>query len=397
MKLSWNTCIKVGVSVFALYICIHFWPTMVVLLGKMIGAFLPLAIGCAIAYILSIPMTAFESRFFPRSQKKVIIKMRRPLGVLVAFLLMLGIITAIIWLIVPQLIDCIELLLVEVQQAFSKLISWAEQRDLLSDKMIYQLKSFNLFKFDWDAFNLSKIDWEKYFPRIFTAASDGVEWIVTLFKTVFSGVVTGVLSLIFAVYLLVNKEKLKKNFHALARRYFKEKWVARTDYVASVLHDCFRRYIVGQCTEALILGVLCMLGMWVLQLPYASMVGALIAFTALIPVAGAFIGGAIGAFMILTVSPMKALIFLIFLVVLQQLENNIIYPKVVGTSLGLPALWVLVAVTIGGGVLGIPGMLLGVPLTAAVYRMVRDDLYGKEKTKEVEPAPEIFTEEPPTE
>ena len=174
----------------------------------------------------------------------------------------------------------------------------------------------------------------------------------------------------------MNKEKLKKQYHLLANRHINNKWIARIDYAAHILDDCFRRYIVGQCTEALILGILCMLGMWILRLPYAEMVGALIAVTALIPVAGAFIGGGIGAFMILTISPMKALIFLIFLVVLQQLENNIIYPKVVGTSMGLPALWVLAAVTVGGGVLGVGGMIIGVPLTAAIYHLLREEVYN---------------------
>ena len=136
---------------------------------------------------------------------------------------------------------------------------------------------------------------------------------------------------------------------------------------------------------------LCMLGMMIIRLPYATMIGALIGFTALIPVAGAYIGAFVGAFMILTVAPVKALIFLVFIVVLQQLEGNLIYPRVVGSSLGLPAIWVLAAVTVGGGVLGVPGMLLGVPLTAAVYRLVRNDVYGitenseKKESKEQKP------------
>ena len=141
-----------------------------------------------------------------------------------------------------------------------------------------------------------------------------------------------------------------------------------------VLNDSFSRYIVGQCVEAVILGTLCTLGMLVLRLPYATMVGTLIAFTALIPVAGAYIGGAVGALMVFSVSPVKALIFLIFLVILQQVEGNLIYPRVVGSSLGLPAIWVLAAVTVGGGIMGIAGMLLGVPVAAALYRLLKEDV-----------------------
>ena len=160
-------------------------------------------------------------------------------------------------------------------------------------------------------------------------------------------------------------------------------------YVLSILNDCFRKYIVGQCTEAVILGLLCIIGMLILQLPYATMIGALIALTALIPVAGAYIGAVVGAFMILTVSPIKALIFLIFLVILQQFEGNIIYPKVVGSSLGLPGIWVLAAITVGGGIMGIFGMLIGVPIVAAIYRIVKNDV-----NKSADPAELALADEP---
>ena len=150
-------------------------------------------------------------------------------------------------------------------------------------------------------------------------------------------------------------------------------------YGLSVLNDSFRKYIVGQCTEALILGVLCFAGMVVLRFPYAGMIGTLIGFTALIPIAGAYIGAGVGAIMILTVSPLKSVLFLVFIVVLQQLEGNLIYPRVVGKSIGLPALWVLAAVTIGGKLWGIVGMMIGVPIVAAVYRLVCEDMERRER------------------
>ena len=194
------------------------------------------------------------------------------------------------------------------------------------------------------------------------------------------------MALIFSIYLLLGKEKLGRQLQKIMERYLRDGWNKKIRYVVGVVNDCFHRYIVGQCTEAVILGVLCMLGMLLIRLPYATMIGALIGFTALIPVAGAYIGAIVGAFMILTVSPVKALIFLVFIVILQQLEGNLIYPKVVGSSLGLPALWVLAAVTVGGGVLGVPGMLLGVPLSAAVYRLIRNDVYGTEEKAEKQEA-----------
>ena len=344
-----------------LYVCIHFWPAVAAVLLSLLKAASPLFIGCVIAYILNIPMNAFERHFFPKSKKKAVIKLRRPIGVLVSFVLVLGIVAAVIWLVVPQLIECIQLLIDVAPKMLNRWVEWGKNSGLFSPEVIGYMEGLN---------------WEEYLPKIYDAATSGVGWIATVVSSVFSGVVTSVISIIFAIYLLMSKEKLKWQCHALAKRFMKHKWIDRIDYVAVVIHYSFRRYIVGQCTEALILGLLCMLGMLVLQLPYASMIGALIAVTALVPVVGAFIGGGVGAFMILTVSPMKALIFLIFLIVLQQLENNIIYPKVVGTSMGLPALWVLAAVTVGGGVLGVGGMIIGVPLTAAIYHLLREEVYN---------------------
>ena len=145
------------------------------------------------------------------------------------------------------------------------------------------------------------------------------------------------------------------------------------------INDAFHHFIVGQCTEALILGSLCILGMLIFRFPYAVMIGTLVGFTALIPIAGAYIAAAVGAFMIFTVEPMQAVWFLVFLIVLQQLEGNLIFPRVVGSSIGLPALWVLAAVTVGGGLFGILGMLLGVPLAASAYKLLSRDMKAREQ------------------
>ena len=163
-----------------------------------------------------------------------------------------------------------------------------------------------------------------------------------------------------------------------------------------MLNDSFRKFIVGQLAEALIIGLLCTFGMMIFRFPYATMIGALIAFTALIPIAGAYIGAITGAIVILTVSPIQALWFLVFILVLQQFEGNIIYPRVVGSSLGLPGIWVLAAVTLGGGCYGIPGMIIGVPLTSALYRIITEDTQKKECLEEknvlVTPSTETNTE-----
>lgn len=364
MKLTWKTCIKAGISLFVLYLAVQFWPHVAKILGALLGASTPLLVGAVIAFVLNIPMSAFERRFFPKSEKKFLCKIRRPLSMIVAFIAVIAIITLIVWLIVPQLVSCVQLIIDQVPGFLNDTLHKIEKLGVFSPETIGMLE---------------KIDWPSKIGEVVGVVTSGIgsvaEMVISAVTSVFSGLVTAVLSLIFSIYLLLGKDRLKQQYHTVAKRYMSEKWIKRIDYVAHVTNDSFHDYIVGQCLEAVILGVLCMLGMLLLRLPYAPMVGALIAFTALVPVAGAFIGGGVGAFLILMVSPVQALVFVIFLVILQQLEGNIIYPKVVGTSLGLPAIWVLAAVTVGGGVLGVAGMLIGVPLTAAIYRMMRDDVH----------------------
>ena len=183
-------------------------------------------------------------------------------------------------------------------------------------------------------------------------------------------VVTFFLSIIFACNILASKERIGSQFYRLCGRVLGKDITTRLRHVLQVLDDCFHAYIVGQLTEALILGVLCTLGMLLLRMPYAPMIGTLMGVTALIPIAGGYIGAILGAVMLFSVSPYQALGFIIFILILQQIEGNLIYPRVVGNSLRLPGIWVLAAVTIGGGMMGIPGMLIFVPLTAAVYRLL---------------------------
>ena len=233
--------------------------------------------------------------------------------------------------------------------------------------------------------NLTNINWEGTIEKVWSALTVGIggamNVAVQIVSAVFSGVVTTFLSIIFAIYILASKDKIFGQIRRTANQYLGENRYGRLSYLRTVLDDCFHKYIVGQCVEAVILGSLCAVGMLVLRLPYAPMISALIAFTALIPVAGAYIGAGLGAFIILIDSPVKALVFLAFIVVLQQLEGNLVYPKVVGNSVGLPAIWVLAAVTIGGGIMGVVGMLLSVPLAAAIYRLIKQDVIKRENSK----------------
>ena len=210
--------------------------------------------------------------------------------------------------------------------------------------------------------------------------------VLSLVSATVSTAFTAVVSIIFSIYLLLGKEKLGRQISLVMKTYLKPAWYSHLVYFLETLHSCFRRFVVGQCTEAVILGLLCMGGMMLLRFPYASMVGALIGFTALIPVAGAYIGAGVGAFMIFTVSPFQSLFFLIFIAILQQLEGNLIYPKVVGSSIGLPGIWVLAAVTVGGGLFGLLGVLLSVPAASVLYTLLKRDVHRR--LEEKMPAPE---------
>ena len=371
MKLRWRDCFKVGVSVFVLYLAVHYWQTAANLVSTLVGASLPLIIGGVVAYLVNILMANYEGRWKVNPKKPDSVKLRRPVCMLLAFLTLIAIVALVCGLIIPQLVDCVGLIIAELPGVIADALDLAEQWKLFSPEVLASLESI-----DWNA-QIGKL-----VGVVTSGIGDVVSLVVSAVSSVFSFLVTTLLSLIFSIYLLSGKEELASQVDRLAKRYMGNRLYGKLVYFLHTLDDCFHRYIVGQCLEALILGGLCVIGMWILRMPYAFMVGALVAFTALIPVAGAYIGAGVGAFMILTVDPVKALIFLIFIVVLQQLEGNLIYPKVVGSSMGLPGIWVLAAVTIGGSLAGIVGMLLGVPLAAAAYRIIRDDVKKHEMMKE---------------
>lgn len=363
MKIEWKSCFRVGISVFLLYLCIHYWSSMAGLLSALLGAAVPLLLGCAIAYVINILMSFYEKHYFSNSVKSVAVKSRRPVCMIGAIVSVLAIVALVIWLIVPQLSSCVQLLLAEVPDALKNLVQWVNQQGILPENISESLAS---------------VDWQSKVRQIISVLASGIgnvaDVVVGVVSSVISGILTAVMAAIFSIYLLLGKDTIGSQCRRLMNRYMKKSRYDKIIYTLTVVDDCFHRYIVGQCTEAVILGVLCTVGMLILRLPYATMIGALIAFTALIPVAGAYIGGGLGAFMIFTVSPVKAIIFLVFLVALQQVEGNLIYPRVVGSSIGLPAIWALAAVTVGGGIMGVAGMLLGVPIAAAIYKLLREDV-----------------------
>ena len=366
MKIEWKTCFRIGITALAFYLCISFLPGLGNFALKLLGAASPVFIGCAIAFVLNIVMSFYERHIFKNPKKKFVIAIKRPISILLAFLTLAVIIAAVLWLIIPQLSSAIEMLIQQLPTALTNAVAWFDKTEILSDNAISVL---------------SGIDFKTQIDKIVAAFTDrfgdmlGVA--VNVVTSVFSGIVTAFLSIIFSIYVLYAKEKLGEQINRLMKVYIKENVLEKIQYVLKIANRCFHNYISGQCIEALILGVLCMIGMFIIRLPYAPMISALIAFTALVPIAGAYIGAGVGAFLILMVSPIKAIVFLIFIIVLQQIEGNLIYPKVVGSKMGLPAIWVLAAVVLGGGIMGVLGMLLGVPVAATIYFILQQDVRKK--------------------
>lgn len=372
MNIEWKTCFRIGLSALILFLCIHYCDGALALLGRVLSAAAPVIIGFVIAYILNILMSFYERHYFTKwAHKGVIARSRRGVCMVLALLTFVGIVVLMVRLVIPELFSCVKILLSEVPPAIEKFLSSDFVKNILPADTLSELATI-----DWNEYISTVVGW------VTAGLGSTMSTIFAAVSSVFSTVVTTFISLIFAIYLLLGKEQLMGQSKRLLQNYARPKWVKKITYLTEVFNDSFHRYIVGQFTEAIILGLLCIFGMLILRLPYAAMIGTLIGFTALIPVAGAYIGAGVGVIMILTVSPVKALIFLIFILVIQQIEGNLIYPKVVGSSIGLPGIWVLATVTIGGSLMGIMGMLIGVPIAAALYRLIREDMNRREGIEE---------------
>ncbi len=375
MKMEWNSCLRIGSTVVITYLVIHYWQSVAGLARVALGAAIPLLLGCVIAYILNIPMTFFEKKLsFSKCPK-----LKRPICMILAFASILLVFALVSGMVFPELASCIKLLLERLPAALNKVFIWLETN--FNWEITPELLPYNWSPTDWESLISKAGNW------LLTGIGGTMTSLVGAVSSTFSAVVTMVLSLVFAIYLLAGKDWLKQQLSTLIHVYLGDKVLHRISYIFATANDTFHSFVVGQCLEAVVLGVLCMVGMWIFRLPYASMIGTLVGFTALIPIAGAYIGASVGALMILTVSPVKAIFFIIFLCVLQQLEGNLIYPRVVGSSIGLPGLWVMAAVTVGGGILGIVGMLLGVPLAATIYKLVGADVSRRQQKQTLSAQP----------
>lgn len=332
----------------------------------------PLLIGVVLALILNVPLGMFERRLFSKKPTPKKLRARRPLAIVLSLVLVFGIFVGVAVLVIPEFVAAVRVIA-------SMLLSTMDQLAAFESQMDFSRLPFGeyLSRIDIDWLQL-RAELELWFKQAGSAIMDRAAGVI---GSVASSVIDSLIGFIFSIYVLASKEKLKRQVSRLIRVWLPEKFGGKLIHAARVSADIFRQFIAGQTTEAIILGSLCAIGMWILQIPYAPMVGALVGVMALIPYVGAFISTAVGAFMILTVSPIKALIFVVFLLALQQIEGNLIYPKVVGAKINLPAMWVLAAITVGGNLAGPIGMLLGVPIASAAYALLKEATDRREQAK----------------
>ena len=335
-------------------------------IGELYSLISPFVIGLCIAYVVNVIMRPIERlwmKLLSKCKGKWVEKMKRPICLLLSILLVIGIILAVIFIIMPELSDSVSSLVSMVPSYVSEVESWWEALALRLDKYGVELPQLSF-------------DTDKFIQILKDGGTAVLNTTLSATTSIVTAVINIVLALAFSIYVLAQKETLKRQSKKVLAKLMKPEKMQKLLDMLDLINRTFTNFITGQLTEAVIIGVLCFIGMSIFRMPYAPAISVLVGFTALIPVFGAFIGTAIGAFLILLVKPIQAVWFVVFIIVLQQFEGNLIYPKVVGKSVGLPGIWVLVAVTIGGNAMGVVGMLISVPLCSVMYVVARNAVNG---------------------
>jgi len=333
-----------------------------------IKIFMPFIIGAVIAFVLNVLLNLIENKLLKNVFDKKFKKYKRTISLSISFICILLLFNFLLFLVVPELKNAVVIFVQNLPEYTKNL------RNLLNDFGVDEQKISEIIN-SLNQLKLTGVNFIKNNSELFLTNS------LNIATSLFTTITNFVIGTVFAIYILAQKEKLKMQVEKVMNAYFSKKKVEKLNKIFSLSNKVCSNFISGQCTEAVIIGFLCLFGMLVLRLPYATTISVLIGFTALIPVFGAFIGTVIGAFLILMVSPIKALIFVIFILILQQFEGNLIYPKVVGKSVGLPGIWVMVAVTVGASVAGIIGMFVSVPLVSIIYSVLSTNVNIRLKRK----------------
>ena len=340
------------------------------LFWTVIGLFQPLFIGFAIAFVLNRPCQLFSQLYDRGLGGTKARKLSRPLAVASSYLLLLVLIIAFFSLVLPKLVESIQIFLNSINGYMLNIQEWLNKQEWL-DPLFSSLHLGTL-----DLSNFSDLI-KGALNGVVNTLTTAVPQLLTITGNIISIVVTGFLSIIFSVYMLSGKATLLSQCRRVLRAYAPPKIEAWVTDVVHLTANTFTAFVSGQLIEACILGGLTALGMLFIQADYAPLIGVIVGATALIPMVGAFLGGAISAVLLIMVSPLKALIFLVFLLCLQQFEGNVIYPRVVGSNVGLPAIWVLAAVTVGGGLFQFVGILVSVPVASVLYTLLRRDVHRR--------------------
>lgn len=340
-------------------------------LSFVVSMVFPFLLGAAVAFILNVPMSFMEKRLFAKAKGKTK-KLKRPVCLVLSIFFVIAILWIVLLVVIPEIASTVASLSVNIEAALLKLQKWA--MDIFEDNQQIEVWIASL-QFDWDGIIQTAFGFLK------NGAGNVLNSTMTVAKTLINSVMNFCVAFVFACYILLQKEKLAAQIRKILYAFFSKKVVTKVLEIASLSYKTFANFVTGQCCEAVILGTMFFISMSILRFPYALLVGVLIAFTALIPIFGAFIGCFLGTFLILVADPMKAIAFVILFLVLQQIEGNLIYPHVVGGSVGLPSIWVLVAVTVGGSLMGIVGMLVFIPICSVVYALFREMVYKRLKER----------------
>jgi len=341
----------------------------------LLGMLSPFLIGAAMAFVLNLPTRFIENKLFAKWRNPKSAGLKRGVSIVLALLFVVALLVFAILMVGPQLTATLKELGTVIPNYF---------REMVKDLEVLAQK-YPEWKDAFMALEELSIDWNTVISYVTGFLKDGLGNVLS--STVgFAGSVAGalfdgIIAFVFAIYILSGKEKLGRQAKKLLYAYLPQKGYDMTMKVVTLCGSTFAKFISGQCLEAVILGAMFVVSMTILGMPYAVLVGVLITFTALVPIVGAFIGCVVGAFLILMVSPVKALIFIIMFLVLQQLEENLVYPRVVGNSVGLPAIWVLFAVSLGGSMFGVIGMLVFIPLISTVYALLKENVAERNKKK----------------
>ncbi len=337
------------------------------ILQYIIKLFMPFIVGLAIAFVLNVLINVIEHKWLKNLKTNITTK--RAISIIISLTIIIGFFVFLLFLIIPNLQNTIAIFAENVPTYVANL------KLLLGNLNI----NANIISEISEVFEVLGETASLYIKE---NGNQVLETTLGIASNVVTGFINVVIGLVFAIYFLAQKEKIISQVNNLMRAYLPKTIVDKVKDIATLSNKIFSKFVSGQCIEAIIIGVMCFVGMLILRLPYSSTISVLVGFTALIPIFGAFIGTIFGAFLIFMVNPLQALIFIVFILVLQQLEGNLIYPKVVGKSVGLPGIWVLVAVTVGASLKGVLGMLLSVPILSIVYSIVATNIrYRLEKQK----------------